>query len=109
MERLVLLDEDEDVEGAEGATVRLLKRRRRQEASTTVKVSLEGIQSAELSQAPMVDIKVGGSSRDVASSSLRKGVELVVASIGGESGVRCLRALIILFGALSAKLEIPCC
>lgn len=38
MERLVLLDEDKDVEGTEGEIGWPLKRRRRQEVSTIVKI-----------------------------------------------------------------------
>lgn len=41
MERLVLLDEDENVEGTERAINRPLKKRRRQKVSTTVEVSSE--------------------------------------------------------------------
>lgn len=42
MEKLVLLDKDEDARDAKGVTVIPLKRRRRQEVFATVKVSLEG-------------------------------------------------------------------
>lgn len=101
----MILDEDEDAEGAKGATDKPLKRRKRQKVFSTIEVSSEGTQSVEASTTPSIRMEARKGSRDAASSCLSQIAELVQVGFTKEFGRECLKGLTLLSKALSANLD----